>query len=104
MEGYWGTKKNSNAKCPQVSLLGEVATLWGLSRGGRAHSRIGVGSAAVTRCTCTCMHVHVYIAGDRTEPMARPGERRTGLWDWGRASTREVFPCTCVEYGVVCPC
>ena len=43
-------------------------------------------------------------AGDRTEPMARPGERRTGLWDWGRASTREVFPCTCVEYGVVCPC
>ena len=42
-------------------------------------------------------------ARDRDEPRARPDRRRKGLWDRSRAGAHEAYPCTCVEYSVVCP-
>ena len=42
-------------------------------------------------------------ARDRDEPRARPDRRRKGLWDRSRAGAHEAYPCTYVEYSVVCP-
>ena len=39
----------------------------------------------------------------RNEPRARPDGRRKGLWDRSRAGAHEAYPCTCMEYSVVCP-